>query len=304
MKRILFIFLLGLVLLGLIFRVGGVLQKKVWNGKDRINLVIENKGTFLISFLPKNKELTVLIIPDDVYLEVVHGYGNYRLGAISALSVLEKRDSLLAETIQENIGVSVDGWISILDQEEGKAMEAKDLVLNSVFKGLSKGSVTNLSPWDLLNLWLEVRQAKINKAEVISLKKISVLTELKLPDNTIVYLLDKNLFESTIKKYFEDPGLTGENFTIEIFNSTEYPGIAERAARLITNTGGRVIGVGNNDDKRKSCLLLSIKEKKNSYTLKKIKRIFGCIWEEGNRDERGDIRLILGEDYWDKLNKK
>ncbi len=89
---------------------------------------------------------------------------------------------------------------------------------------------------------------------------------------------------------------------MEVINSTRHSGLGEGAARVLTNIGVDVVSVSDSEEERDSCLVLSEKDKKNSHTIKKIRRIFNCGFEE--RKESGgrvDIEVMVGEDYYKKL---
>lgn len=293
-----------LLLCGLTFKSIQILRGSFWDGTSRINFAIAGgEQVALASFGPWEKELIFLIIPKGTQIEVIHGYGKYRVESIATLEKLEKRRGLLAESLQENLGVSVGGWIKMEDRD-WKMEVGKEELLGELQEQILGSGETSLSKWDLTRLWWQVRKIRFDQVKNIDLGKISVLTSVRLADQTQVWEIDKASLDFRIQKLFTESRIREENLGVEVLNGTSHPGLGERGARLITSFGAEVILVGNNEEKRENCSIRSATSLKNSLTIEKIGKIWGCRWEEKKEEGRAEITVILGEDYWQKLNQK
>lgn len=300
--RLWLILIIVVILFGVGFKTYRTFKNSIWSGKDRINFVLKGEETILASFKPE-ESLTLIPIPKGTYLEVTHGYGKYRVEAISSLGEIEKRENLLKETIQENLGVPVEGWINIVNSKL-KIVNSKETLLNKLGEQIRSVGKTNFSPWDLIRLWWKIRKVKGGEVEVVDLAKLNVFSEIKLADGTTVFEPDPARLDPVMQKFLPDFALKKENLSIEVLNGTLHPGLAEKGARLLTNIGGEVVAVGNSEEASQKSKVKSPKSKRNSYTISKIKRIFTAEWEEKKEEGRAEITVILGEDYWQKLRQK
>lgn len=294
-----------LVLIGAGWRIYGSLAQSIWDGRNRVNIVFATQPVFIASFSPHLGSLSLLLIPNETYIQTTHGYGKYRIETIWKLGELEDRESLLAESSQEYLGLPVDGWVGGGKEEIQNEKQAKGLILNRLF-GLIKGrDETNLTRWDLVRLWWEIRGVRFDKIYLINLTETSAITVVTLPDGTTGFELDTSRLDGIIAKYFQDEKIREEGVVLEVANATNYPGLAAHAARIISNVGGRLISVRDWSLRSKECEVRSKKEKVGSYTLGKLMKIFDCKASgEDLGDSRAEAVLILGENYWEKLNKK
>lgn len=304
----LWLFVICLLLLGgITFKVFQLVRASLWNGRDRINFVLKGEETILASFEPSQESVSLILIPGQTLLEVCHGYGKYKVEAIPGLEKLEKREALLAESVQESLGVPVDGWIGEMSNVKCSASggsNVKEKILCEIGNQIFQKKITNFSRWDLARLWWEIKKVKAGNTEVLDLGKLNVLTQSKLPDGTTVFEIDSSRLDPLIQKYLSDFALKQEGFSIEVLNGTTHLGLAEKGARILSNLGGEVVWVGNSEASSEKCVVGSGKNKKGTYTVRKIIKIFGCSWQEKKEEGKAEITVILGEDYWRKLNQK
>ncbi len=294
----LWIFIAGfLILLSLFWKTYDTLRKSIWDGKNRINFVLSGDEVVLISFAPEEPSLTLLPLPKNLQIDVIYGYGKYRVEVVSSLGELEKKDNLLPASLQENFGVPVEGWIV-------STSDSKEEILRELGRQILGRGKTNFSRWDLVRLWWGISKLRPGEIEILDLGRLNILSSVKLPDGTTVFQIDFGQLDLKIQKIFSDSLIKKENFSIEVLNGTSYRGLAERGARIVANTGGRVVWVGNSELQIADCRLQIEKNKKRAYTVKKISKIFNCQLEEKKEGGRAEITLILGEDYWQKLNQR
>ncbi len=297
------LFLFFLLFLGVSFKFFRIVKESRWDGNEKINFVFEKENPVLVFFDPQRRNLTLVLVPGQMIIKVNHGYGRYKVKAVKELEELEKRKGLLAESIQEEFAVFLAGWIK--ERNYSCQIEnQKEEILCEIKKQFLGQKETNFSRFDLLRLWWGIRRIKKFDEEVIDLSKRGIFSQGEFPDGTKFLEMDIRQADALIQKYANDPLFKKEKLLIEVLNGTSYPGLAERGARFLTNIGGEVVSVGNAEGESEECEVRSGGENKNSYTVKKIIEIFNCRWVEKKEEGRAEITLILGKDYWQKLNQK
>jgi hypothetical protein len=212
---------------------------------------------------------------------------------------------LLAGSLQDSFGLAVEGFLKGTDGEWQKN-GLKNSLLNQFFNSFAYDKKTNLSRWDLLRLWWQIKMIREDKITLIDLSQTSVSQEVDLPDGTKAMKIDTERLDRIISQFFTDEQIKKEDLTIAVLNKTEKIGLANKAAKLISNIGGRVINVGaqtKNVDKKDNCEIKSEKKYKNFYTVKKLSKIFNCQWTgEPDSEQRSMVVILLGVDYWSRLN--
>lgn len=267
-----------LVLLSLIVKIYGGIRSSFLRETGRVNfLVFNNKNEiFLISLEGRNGWLVKL--PAEKKVAVPFGFGEYELSQVFSLGEIEKKGGfLLKETIQENFSLPVFGYFHDAEGDFAESQPKEKLRL--VFWRVLRGNLqSDFNKFDLLILF--IRLQRIEK-EFFKIRDFSGSIE--------------NVSDSKIKK---------EALSLAVLNSTEHLGLAQRVARLLENGGARVIMISDAQKREKDCLILSREEKKR-YTSDWLKLIYHCRVElDENESNRADIILIIGEDYWKKLNEK
>jgi hypothetical protein len=296
--------ILGAIILALLFvKLIIVFKNSLWDGAERINFVVNGKNTSLVSFEPTEKTLTFLEIPNNTLLEVTHGYGEYQLSAIARLGDLEKRKNLLSETLQENLALPVSGYIQDLGVQEND-VNSRNNLNDILIEGLVGKNQTNLSSWDILRLWWQIRTVKETDVLIFNLEKRDLLTAKTLAEKTKVFSLDTPIFDLKMQNLLPILALKKDNLTIEILNSTGVPGLADKTARILNNIGTRVVSTGNMETEIQKSLLKGNKNLKNTKTVEIVKKLFNCDWQDTDESGRADLTLIIGHDYFEKLQEK
>lgn len=288
-------FLLGFI--KLLFMINGSL----WNDNYRLNILVKQDSDLsLMTVEPKEPLLNVLKIPLNLYLEVPYGYGNYQAQALTKLEAMEKKPNLVIKTIQENLAIYLDGQIEFDLGNLSDKRETEKKLFGLIFK---RGK-TNFSSWDILRLWWKIRSLKENEYKYLDLKKMVLTTTQKLPDKSEIYLLDQATFDMKIQKIFIDPAVRLENLTVEILNGTDHPGLAEKAARILTNASISVVSTGNSETKTAKTYFETEKKLSRSRTAAIIEKVLNCARREKTEDRRADVTIIIGEDYFQFLTQK
>ncbi|HLD03855.1 MAG TPA: LCP family protein, partial [Candidatus Dojkabacteria bacterium] len=93
-----------------------------------------------------------------------------------------------------------------------------------------------------------------------------------------------------------------EQAQIEVLNGSGIKGLAQNRARWITNSGGRVIHIGNTPQEEEQSVAYIAEPEKFPYTVKEIKKIFKnkiAIVESPYRYRfLGDMVIVLGKDNY------
>ena len=283
-----FIFILTIILISSLFRFYSGWRSSKIKRFERINFLLNLLDEVRLVSVSKDKLLT-LILPLDKRIRLSRGFGDYEIGKIFRLGEIDQKgNGLLEESIQEFFAVPVFGVI----HSSEKSVE------QSAFKAIweNNSRKTDFSWFDAAYLWWRLTQVpKFNQ-------KIINLSEHKVFDSEANFEIEKT--DSLLEKVFEDEKVIDENLAIAVYNCTDEDGLGSQAGRFITKLGGRLINISN-EEERETCLLKSNKFFFESYTMKLIKIIFQCRWEEGTVENgRADIGIYLGQDYWKKLNEK
>lgn len=301
--------LIGLiVLIGLSYKIYGFWQQRLWDGQNRLNLVAESHPIFIVSLVPR-KEMTVLLIPDDIFIEAIRGFGFYRVKSIYKLGELEGQGGeLLLGSIQEFLGVPLDGHVvmeSLKLKVDQDVEMVKKLLLSQIWLLLRSSGKTNLSAWDLAAFWWQLKKIRPTKITLVNLGQLDACSQTMLADGTRAINVDSERLNQLANQLFEDEKIRTENLALSILNGTDQFGLAKKAARLISNLGGRVVEIGDWREDVPRCELKGVKSKIKTYTAQKLKSIFNCQWTGDDlAGHRADLVIILGEDYWQKLNKR
>lgn len=278
------------------WQAGLTVRKNLWNGEFNINVLIKAKELSLLAYSPQKEEVTVLDIPDQTFLQA-GSFGSWQVRSVYNLG----GGQLLKSTITDFFGLPIDGY---LDFSEKFQMDS-DILISEIRKdpffifASLPHLKTDLTPFELLKLKMEISSVRFDKIQRISLENLDVLQKERLADGTEVFVADPVKLDSQFSNMI-DPKLQSEHKTIAIFNSTSHPGLAQKAARIITNIGGNVIIITNSQNQLKFTKVIGEKSK----TLDRLKQIFHKndtieAQAEDQTSSRAEINIFLGEDYAD-----
>lgn len=249
-----------------------------WDGQFNINLVLKDQGISLVSYNSKDHTVTSIAVPDTTFLDVPGGFGKWQLRAVYELG----GSDLLKKTLSDFFGLPLDGYV------EGKSILDKNL--------FSLDLKTDLTLLELIRLKFNLSQVRFDKIQEIDLGQ--VLPKTTLPDSSEVFIFDSVKLDSVLTELF-DPSFVSEQKSVAIFNATDHPALAQKAARLVSNLGGHVIITTNTKALLKKTIVIG----EQSLTLKRLKQIFMTSDTIDPKDEnleasRAQINIFLGEDYY------
>lgn len=301
--------LLTVAILGLLFLAGALVnltraltspwqldgQKSYsWDGQFNLNVAVKGKSISLINLNPSQKRVTVIAIPDSTYVDVPGGFGKWQIRSVYDLG----QGSLLERTLTSFFGVPVEGFIQLKGGPEDYVDWIRRSPLN-IFLSL-KNIVSDLTPLELMQLNFRLFQVRFDKVNSINLEALSALDKSNLADQTEVLIGDPVRLDSVLAS-LADETIKTEHKTVAVFNATERPLIAQKAARMITNLGGNVIQTTNASIKSDKTFIWG----EESATLQRLRQIFSCCDKIEPQLEgissRAQINVILGEDFFLRL---
>jgi len=320
-----FIIFLAAVCLLSITVVRRFFTSSVWDGKTRINIILnldreniksENPffekypATWLVSYEPAEDKLAILLIPDNVWVDLIHGYGSYRAQSIYPLGLIEgNAGNFFQNSFSYFLGLPIDGWGAGLDQIAGQSRFSSELtgenlkkILSAYFLQATKGNIdTNLSSYDCLRLYWSMKKIDVREVKIIDLAQFNVTNEDNLPDGSKILRLDSARFDRLASSEFVVESIKKEGFDIAVFNTTGVNGIGARASRLITNIGGHVVKIGEEQEDRSDaqrCLVLAEEDLLDSFTVRIISSAFKCNIAKANTEKyRAKLVLFLGNKF-------
>lgn len=276
----------------------------LWSGDFNINVIVRAKQISLVSFSPQDQKITIIDIPNETYLPAAKGFGSWMISSIYDLgeSQVVGGANLLKETLANQFGLPIDGFLNFQGQYGQtqtrilvEEMRENPFSLITMLPDLK----TDLTPVELIRLKIGLSKVRFDKVDRIDLGDSGIALKEKLPDGTDILSVDTVKLDVLLSEIV-DPVIRSEHKTIAIFNSTNHPLLAQKAARLISNIGGDVIIISNGEKSYQKTVISG--EKSKTHT--RLKQIFGS---DGTIDQTSDlassraqINLFLGEDFFDR----
>lgn len=159
---------------------------------------------------------------------------------------------------------------------------------------------TDLKKDEIINLakgFLDIKNGNINTSYTKSISYYSIYAVSYYP----IFSVNYNILDKEIADVFSDIDIFKEQARIEILNGSSIKGLASNRARWISNTGARIIKVGNSYESAKITTVYCDLPQKYPITLNAIQRIFNYKANIINKDYEqrhvGDIIVVIGDDY-------
>lgn len=288
-------------------------KKYSWNGEFNLNLVIRTPHYSLFSYNPTDKKIVIINIPDETFLDVPAGFGKWQLSAIYELGQSQKGIGgykLLNDTLTSFLALPIDGFLDLsILQNQQSAFKVVETLRKNPFLDLNFWSTlkTDLTIMELVRLKLGVGSVRFDKIKELNLDALNILDRENLLDGTAVFTADPVRLDSVLSDLV-DSQILGEHKSIAVFNATDYPQLAGRGSRLITNLGGDVIITASAKQRLKKTQVVG----EQSLTLTRLKQIFELDCQSNpecdrinpsSEDiiyQRAQINVLLGEDYIDQ----
>lgn len=325
-----FVILIVIVLLGKVINIfsdfGEPLDKNFyqkssyhWDGRTNINLLFANTENSphydLVSYNPTDKELTVLNLSPDIYVNIPKGYGSWRLGSVYNLGQEESPPigkSLLKLSVAELFGLPLDGIIltpqKASTQELLASLRSNPL---SIIKTISTIK-TDLSAHQTFKLFREFAGVRSDKLTSIDLSKSDITESKLLPDSTRVLGVNTVSLDIFVRSNMSDSQIEDESKSIAVINATTHPGLAQEVSRVITNMGGTVVITTSTDHHQEKSYVISSEADKSNATFLRLTQIYAprCLSEDCIFDSpqiissRAQVNVVLGEDFYKMWNER
>lgn len=247
-----------------------------WDGQSQFAWVMQREEDIRVKIIiPKQKKSVTLVIPNNTFVKVGFGFGEYRLSKVYDLGKLANQaGKVLTRTVQEFLGVGIKGW----------QVNAK----------------SNLSLWDRIRLRWQAAFG-VKQTKVVELKDEAAWQEEHLSDGSLIYRVNQVWLDELVHQEIFDQEVAQEGLTVAVLNASGVDGVAGDISRLISNLGIEVRLVGNLTIQDQSEVVMSQKSQKDSRT---IKQIIGSLGINTVRvadilEYRSDILVIIGRDYTD-----
>lgn len=285
----------------------------IWDGSSNINMVVRGDKIAVFSYNPKDKKVVIAKIPDETYVNIPGGFGDWQVRSIYNLGQSEKipiGNQLLVSSLTSVFGMPVDGYLEFRGNLSAKSpediietMRQNPFAIAQVLTNLK----TNLTPIELVHLLLDLKAVRFDKVKSYDLLTEGFLNENTLPDGTKIYEVDPAKIDSFAPNFAESD-ISAEQLSIAVFNTTNISGLAQKASRLISNIGGNVIiSTSSDGDFKSSRVVINPANSKfvNFATYKKLVQIFGSDCQNSPKcgmipieveNSRAVINVILGED--------
>jgi hypothetical protein len=253
-----------------------------WNGKAGYSLAIETKqkDILILSLIPSKKLATVIEVPGNTQIETPW-FGKYLAEKLSLLSEQEQSRTVFQRSLSYSLGIPIDSEKTETSLSKNKQKWSSKL--SSYFK-----------PWwgvEEWYLWRYLRQRDLVWQEY-SLQQWSEKKE--LPDGREFYDLNKELFLEEIGGVFTDIIVRREELPVSVFNIGQKEDLADQTADIIEQMGIRVVEIGDRDREiNEGCLIVSNQENKNSMTVLRLRRVFGCQFLMEETDSLGEIGFYI-----------
>jgi hypothetical protein len=294
-----------------------VAKTYTWNGTYSVNVVVKADDLSLINYDPVNSLVTVIKVPDDTQISLPKGYGNYPASSIYELGEAERPPvgaSLIKASFAHLFGLPVDGFILVEKSEKFHTIE--EFVEQSRHSPLSVVELvshikTDLSPLETFKLFAAINRLRQDKIQYVDIGRTNITESKLLPDTTRVLGIDSIHLDLFVRQRLKDQSMVADEISIAIFNATDHPGLAQEAARVITNLGGNVISVNNTSKLLETSQVIAAKNSKEKSRIR-LSQMFApqCVKGGCSSDDdkvissRADITVVLGEDYFKRRSDK
>lgn len=311
-----------------------------WNGHSVMNMVFLSKDIYVVALDPKKGRVIILKVPAETYLDLPHGFGRWKAGSIYDLGQQEEPPFgavLLKDSTTHALGIPIGGYVITKGQHN-----PQDIILsihrNLFFAATMLGEIkTDFTPKELIHIYLNLAKLRPDKLRFLDLGQSQITKSILLPDGTRALALDQIRLDKFVADKLEDAYLKDEGISVGVFNSTSHPGLGERAARMITNIGGRVIFITNAKTHFPHSIVITTdtnEQNQFTYTKDRLSQVFApsCLksgianfvsklkdWLKLNAKvgcdiravtdvqittSRAELNVILGEDYYTRLNSR
>lgn len=232
---------------------------------ERTTVVEDGNPIRVLSWDSARARLTIVPIPEDVYVEGAQGVGTLPLASLRKLESLdESKNGLLVRSLSDTLAVPIIGEVSRI-------------------------------PLPLrLRFWWITRSIRPDAIETPDLDTIGVLRKDTLPDGTTIRVFDTNKFDSIIVSDLEVDSIRREERRVRVVNTTDVPGLGSRVARFLSRAGMVVVAVDGESQRQETCSVHVNEDLWSTATARFVQDVFGCSLSAEDTDEQFDMTVRIG----------
>ncbi len=270
----------------LLFVLGGGRQlwkvwRQGWDGQQRLSLFfLDKRQGWLLVVQPENKTVHVWRFPKDWLVTAAGNYGRFPVVGLGRLAAEEKAPRLLSDSLMLELGLPID------------------LALYSDSKDCLGEKGKNLQDCATSWLWYQgvLHQAKLAVGPRVNYFKLFLFlhryhldwqsteaSQLGLENGGEEYPNGKKLVAGNWLalglKYFVSPEVRNEAIPVGVYNASRQSGLAAKIARVLKNSGGTIIHIGDRKPMVGCRWLLADKRLLGTLTFRHWQRLFPCRWK-------------------------
>ncbi len=285
-----------------------------WSRSLSTNIAIKANGLAVMQIDPIQKHLTILSVPEDSYIDMPKGYGSWKIGNIYQLGQEETPQIgaiLLRDAFNTLLGLPIDQVI-VYDDQELTPQQLVEQWHGNRFSwfGISRQAETDFTPVDLINFVQSLNAIRLDKINYVDIGQNDITESRLLPDSTRVLGINRVQLDLFVREKMQDQQIVQEALNIAIFNATTHPGLAQEAARIVTNLGGNVIIIRNSQTPQDQSQVIISENTggalQHSVTFNRLSQYFAPWCADGecqNNDDkvsvsRGQVTIVIGEDFY------
>ena len=274
-----------------------------WDGRSRLNFIVVNSAQQnhlqifsyenLSDSLTKEPQAVIIDLPPEVRLEVVQGYDQYLVSALYGLADQEQNITLLTDTLQQELGIPIDGWLAS-SADKCDSDNLPNCLLNQIKWWTPYLPDTNFNRGDLARLWWQIRRLRTDQIRWLDFSLGNwAKTELEIDGQPVIWF-DKNTIDSQIPELLADSQVKHSPHAVRVVNTTNIPGLGSEITRVISGMGARVIEVTNRTENINTCQIQTTSSAKSSYLVQRLVKIFDChLSDQLLDDPRVDIEVLV-----------
>lgn len=291
-----FSFFFLMLLLGIVY-----LYRSTAHLPSRVGLVVVGSPYRVIVWDRPRGALTSMILPDDVVIDLVHGYGRLPVRSLLSLDQMEKQHgNLIRDSIADAVGFPIDFYL-VTREERTEETEERSNVRHIFSFGrlipLLLHQVESNIPFFVYGSIARVSSGiSTQSVTSISAEYPGVITEGNDADGSVVRIWNGQAFDAHVGSLVEDTDIASERLSVALFNASEYAGLGQKASRLMEKSGVHVVSIGNTGERGNgSCTIETTKTFMDTKTVQFIKRVLGCVTTlvSSEGETVADIRVIL-----------
>ncbi|MBI4973247.1 hypothetical protein HZC27_01420 [Candidatus Roizmanbacteria bacterium] len=260
--------------------------------KDRVNVVFYGKNTVYYSLGKYDGVHYFISFYPDVKVKVPGGYGNYRVGGLGKLVVLEKKSDLFRKTFSVTTASTVDRYFytASTDIYYGKEEMDEDSLSFPSFKDIFF-STSNSNVFDRTFVFFQFLGKRVRQFSEIDYKSLLGTDEEFFQDKDFAKKYQGFLYNRIYRK---------EKKTVQIQYEKSYK-TALFISKIIEGDGIRTVDLSDTNFIKGTCEVIEDAET-FSQTAKDISGFFGCNLKRGS-PASSDILMKLGsvEKEWEIL---